>query len=328
MTTPIPIYILTGYLGTGKTTLLKPLLQHIVAQGRKVAVLMNELGSVSVDTLSLQGSGVPVVDMLDGCVCCTLQGSLEDTLKAMIAENQPDVVFLETTGVAAPIDLIATLSKPELESLVQLAGVFTLVSARRFPMDVTPSANLDANEQTMIEQVQHADVLLLTKSDLVSAEKHEALEAVLRQLNADAPIFRVVQGNIDPDQLFAAKKREGKAMITSKPKKLSRGRFGRGLVSTRPKTTSFGDLTTLYHEFSGMIDSNRLHQLLETLPPTVVRAKGFYIDATTHSTHEFQYESGALQVVAADQLLLEKMFAIFIGTNLDQVEQRLRELEA
>lgn len=327
MTTPTPIYILTGYLGTGKTTLLKPLLQHFVAQGRKVAVLMNEFGSVSVDTLSLQGSGVPVVDMLDGCVCCTLQGSLEDTLKELITDNQPDVVFLETTGVASPVDLIATLLKPELASTVQLAGVFTLVSARRFPMDVTPSADLDANEKTMIEQVQHADVLMLTKSDMVSAEKNAALEAVLRHLNADAPIFRVVQGNIAPETLFAAKKQEGKAKIPAKPKKLSRDRLGRGMISTRQKATSFGDLTTLYHEFAGTIDSDRLHQLLQTLPPTVVRAKGFYIDSRTHSTHEFQYEPDAPQIMLADKLLLEKKFAIFIGTDLDEVEQRLRELE-
>jgi G3E family GTPase len=327
MTTPIPIYILTGYLGTGKTTLLKPLLQHFTAQGRKAAVLMNEIGSVSVDTLTLQGSGVPVLDLLDGCVCCTLQGSLGETLIQLIDANQPDVVFLETTGVASPVDLIASLQEPALQSYVELAGVFTLVSSRRFPLDVSPSADLEPNERTMIDQVQYADALLLTKTDMVSAEKSDQIEAILRSLNDHAPIFRIVKGNIPPEILFKTKKIAGKGKPSGRPKILSRGRIDKGIVKKQKKTTSFGNITTLYHEFSGPVDASRFKQLLRTLPEAVVRAKGFFIDAKKGETYEFQYESGALVITLVEGFVLEQMFAIFIGEQLDELEDMLRKLE-
>ncbi|TCP54633.1 G3E family GTPase [Tumebacillus sp. BK434] len=314
-TTSIPVYILTGYLGAGKTTLLKTLLRHIKAEGRTPAVLMNEFGSESVDTLLLQNSAVPVMDLLEGCVCCTLRGSLSITLQQMVVQYKPNVIFLETTGVASPVDLVEALVEPELADLMHLAGIYTLVSAKRFPLDLSPDS-LDANERTMIQQVQYADAILVSKTDLVKPEHWEALQKVLQELNGDAPLLQVYKGEVDAVELLGVRTTP-KEKPSAKPKGISRRTVGQVKATTRERT-SFGNLQTFTYEFEGAVDKEKFFDFLRALPDNVLRAKGFYKDAEHGMLHEFHYEPGAPMSAIVDVDGNGRAFAVFIGKDLDE----------
>ncbi len=324
MLTTIPVYILTGYLGAGKTTLLKTLLRQIKEEGRTPAVLMNEFGSESVDTLLLQNSAVPVLDLLEGCVCCTLRGSLSSTLLQMVEQYKPDVIFLETTGVASPVDLIEAFLEPELEERVKLAGIYTLVSAKRFPLDLSPHA-LDANERTMVQQVQYADALLVSKTDLVSDERMESLQKVLAELNSNASLYRVLKGNVDVSALLATPTAL-KQQRVQKPKSFTRRQAGQVKPELRERT-SFGNLQTMTYELEAPVDKEKFMNFLRSLPPTILRAKGFFKDAEHGMLYEFHYEPGAPMAAIVDVDGNGRAFAVFIGERLD-VEGLRRELES
>ncbi|ASS74807.1 hypothetical protein CIG75_07325 [Tumebacillus algifaecis] len=323
---PIPVYILTGYLGAGKTTLLKTLLRHVKAQGRTPAVLMNEFGSESVDTLLLQNTAVPVMDLLEGCVCCTLRGSLSVTLVQMVEQYKPDVIFLETTGVASPVDLVEALVEPELADKMQLAGIYTLVSAKRFPLDLSPET-LDANERTMVQQVQYADMILVSKTDLVKPERWEALQNVLQELNRNAPLHRVIKGEVDASTLFAVRTTP-KAKPVRQPKGFTRRNVGQVKPTLRERT-SFGNLQTMTYEFQGAVDKEKFFDFLRSLPETILRAKGFYKDAEYGMLHEFHYEPGAPMSAIVDVDGNGRAFAVFIGHDLDKADlpQRIQACE-
>ncbi|MGB8955879.1 MAG: GTP-binding protein [Tumebacillaceae bacterium] len=334
MTTPVPVYLLTGYLGAGKTTLLKTLLRHVKAQGLQPAVLMNEFGSESVDTLLLQGTNVPVVDMLEGCVCCTLKGTLPATLRQIIEGYAPDLLFLETTGVASPKELLKELQAPELDGLLTVAGVFTSVSAKRFPMDLTDEANMAINERTMLEQARHADALLLSKTDLVTEEKREALAALLRELNPQATLFTVTKGVVDPTALLASghHKRETAARVTrdqreqeahsKKAPTFARSKFGKVKPATQDARTSFGNLRTFTREFTAPVDAEKLVSFLQNLSADIVRVKGFYIDSTDGQLYEFHHVPPAPVEIAVQVVDHGKRFAVIIGENMDEEQLR------
>ncbi|MFC4769104.1 CobW family GTP-binding protein [Effusibacillus consociatus] len=326
MTKPIPVYILTGYLGAGKTTLLKPLLGYLKAAGRRPAVLMNEFGSVSVDTLLLQESEVPVVDLPNGCICCTLQGSLKDSLLRLIDGYGPDTVFLETTGVASPVDIVERLLEPELQDRIRLAGVFTMVSAAWFPFTTSSSSEMTVNERTMLEQVQQADVLLMSKTDLVSLENIDHLERVLRELNPKAPIFQVLNGNMDPSKLFEIETHQQKVRVEAKPKSFTRRKVGKVTSTVKQKPTSFGNLETLYYEFEAPVNPDKMYELLYHLPANVLRAKGFYIDAENGLLTEFHHVPST-PVSRAFVVGDFKPFAVMIYEGLDEKELK-RKLKA
>ncbi|KAF0826133.1 Metal chaperone, involved in Zn homeostasis [Cytobacillus firmus] len=107
------IYILSGFLGSGKTTLLKQLLQDEKKQGRKVAVMMNELGKVSIDSDAVD-EDVPLKELLDGCICCTISDKLEAQLQELLMVEKPEAIYIETTGAAHPIEVLDSILSPSL----------------------------------------------------------------------------------------------------------------------------------------------------------------------------------------------------------------------
>jgi Putative GTPases (G3E family) len=126
------VYILTGYLGSGKTTLLQKLLAYLRKQDGQVVVLMNEMGEEDIDGEQLQGYGFPVKKLLDGCICCSIQGELTEGLQEILSTINPDHILIETTGVADPVDVVDALTHPELYDRMELKGIVSVVDASRF----------------------------------------------------------------------------------------------------------------------------------------------------------------------------------------------------
>ncbi|MGZ4107324.1 MAG: CobW family GTP-binding protein [Tumebacillaceae bacterium] len=332
MSARVPIYILTGFLGAGKTTLLQTLLRHEKAAGRRPAVLMNEFGKASVDTLLLEHTAVPVVDLIEGCVCCTVKGSLTEAMVQLLDTYQPDVVFLEATGVAIPLEIVDALLDQPLHSVVKIAGVFALVDTTQFPVHLPPLHEQTAMQQTMVEQVRHADALLLSKTDIARPDRRFAVESFLRGINRQAHLMKVVKGAVDANALLSVRTRH-EVKRAGKPRLLAPRQVGRVVPKLRAveRKTSFGQLQTLHYEFQAPVDADRFYEFLYRLPNTVLRGKGFYRDAESGLVHEFHFVphtpmsaplEGSLEGKAP-----AKMFAILIGEQLDEVALR-RQLKA
>ena len=196
----IPVTILTGFLGSGKTTLLNRILRD--AHGRRIAVIENELGEVGIDgALLLDSGGDEIVEMANGCICCTVRGDLTRILGELAGKRSRgelgfDRVVIETTGVADPGPVAQTFFvEPDVVERYRLDGIVTLVDA------VHGARTLDAHCEAR-RQVGFADRLLITKTDLASAADVDDLAARLARMNARAPVKAAPHGAADVCDVF------------------------------------------------------------------------------------------------------------------------------
>jgi G3E family GTPase len=129
----IPVHLISGFLGSGKTTLLQRLLDRCLAQGLKPAIMMNEYGEVNIDGALLRGQGYSVREMTNGCICCTIGGTLGLALQE-VASLKPDVIFIEATGLADPVELIDQATKEDVLPLVRLASLVAVLDPLNFSL--------------------------------------------------------------------------------------------------------------------------------------------------------------------------------------------------
>jgi|TARA_B110000971_G_scaffold221701_1_gene270007 G3E family GTPase len=190
----IPVTVITGFLGSGKTTLVNRILteQH----GRKVAVIVNEFGEVSIDgQLIIQEDQEDLVEFNNGCLCCTVRGDLIETLARLQERSELDAILIETTGLADPAPVASTFfladeltSKTRLDSFIALADAVNLAQ------------NLAQSEEAQ-EQIAFADIILINKTDLVSADELKNVEILIRLSNKFAKIYFTENSEIDLDKV-------------------------------------------------------------------------------------------------------------------------------
>ena len=195
----IPVTVLTGYLGAGKTTLLNRILTE--DHGKRYAVIVNEFGEIGIDNDLVVGADEDVFEMNNGCVCCTVRGDLIRVVNGLMKRQRPgkpafDAIIVETTGLADPGPVAQTFFvDDEVKAKTVLDSVTALVDAKHV------MARLDDSKEAR-EQVAFADRIILNKTDLVSEDELDAVEARLRALNPLAPITRAQRANVPLDQVL------------------------------------------------------------------------------------------------------------------------------
>lgn len=202
----MPVLVLSGFLGSGKTTVVRRLLADARRQGLRIALISNELGELGIDRALLGAGGQAYVELEGGCVCCELSDDLVDTLARLQREVDPDRFVIETSGVALPYDTQLNFWREPVRDFIGDDIAVVVVNAEQ----LFEGRDL---EGTFEDQVQSADLLVLNKLDLVPEAEWPALERRLRELEPEAPCVRAVRGDVDPALLFppdlGARNRQG-----------------------------------------------------------------------------------------------------------------------
>ena len=284
------LIILSGFLGSGKTTLLCHIINNT---NQKIAVLMNEFGKIGIDTETIQKENIAVKELLEGCVCCSLQGEFEAAVTEIITLYHPEMIIVETTGIAEADNLVLGIDESIKE--VILEAVITVVDADALVRFPAMSGNLRI-------QIESADILILNKIDLVKASQVKELMLALQKVNSRAPIIITSYAQVDLDVLFSTEVGIHRGQHT---------------ISKHNFHHSFETFTLDSPDFS----KRKLISCLQKLPASVYRLKGhvksgakFYLLNYVGGRFSFEEEKGTLKLVFignkinVDKVKIKKLF--------------------
>jgi len=289
----IPVHLISGFLGSGKTTFLQRLLDHCIATGLKPAVMMNEYGEVNIDGELLRGQGYSVREMTNGCICCTIGSTLGLALQE-VAALKPDVMFIEATGLADPIELIDQITKEDALPLVRLTSLVAV-------LDPVNLARLVEQVHSGIrQQTELADFVLINKKDLADTATLAALTTQIRAINPRAEIVITQWGEMAYDHLL------GKEGEVARPVEHT---------GQPPVHDHFHTVTVLCETPLGR---ERFLHLMHSLPATVWRAKGFVRFTDSDEQWMMQYVAGDLAMEWVDLLPEPPEHVVFIGHEFDR----------
>ncbi|WP_243712872.1 CobW family GTP-binding protein [Macrococcus carouselicus] len=285
--TKIKLYIISGFLGSGKTTLLREMLSKW--QDKKVAILMNELGEFNVDSTIL-GEDTPMNELLNGCICCDLKSDVEVQLHDLKHRYQPDIIIIEATGVAHPVEIYDACLAPSLTSFIQIQSIITLVDGPRFLARSRYSAT---TVQLMEEQVRYAHTIIFNKTDLMHSEEVMNVQQQIEALNPAGEIIATTHSQVT-DDIFD---REG-------AKRSAHLHMHHGIQS-------------MVYSFTSPVDSRQFVSWLRQLPESVLRIKGYIkFKENPEQVVLFQYSYGIPQYEPEDMKLPLKL--VIIGEQLDK----------
>jgi G3E family GTPase len=311
MTDRVPVMVLTGYLGAGKTTLLNRIL---CGDGsRRYAVIVNEFGEIGIDNDLIVSAEEEIVEMSNGCICCTVRGDLVRTLHQLLSRRGAfDCIVIETTGIANPGPVIQTFFIDHvLQAGTILDSVTTVVDARHIGLRL-------ADSPAAAEQIAFADQIVLNKTELVTGEELRAIEARLKKLNPFAPIHHARRADVDLDKLLGRRSFDMQRILSLEPEFNNEG--DHGLDASHDSCITSVSLTS-HTPLDGGKLSGWLNNLVAGSGRDILRAKGILDLRDEERRLVFQSVHMLLEADFQRQWRpQEPRFSklVFIGRNLDK----------
>jgi len=294
------LIVVTGFLGSGKTTFIQNFIEYHVQHNRFVAIIQNEIGEAGLDG-TLLDHDYAVVEIDEGCVCCTLIGSLKRGIHQILSQFQPDYIIVETTGVANPFNILEELS--EVEDIVKFDSVTTVVDG----------VNVEESVQkydVACRQIEAADLIILNKNDLLTEERRGAIMRKMRAINRNAPIIPVAHGHINPAVLYGINPQD------FQERKLlpDEGASSRDRYSSH----EHDGLQSVTIPLSGPAEKDLFLETIVSLPATLFRIKGIIEFRDSTVPYLFQYVNGRFECSEIHNPGMQRRFLTLIGQDIHE----------
>jgi G3E family GTPase len=314
----IPVYIISGFLGSGKTTLLIHILEYCKSKNIKPAIVLNELGSVNVETHLFENENV--FELLNGCICCTIQDDLRTTLTTLLdshIKNPIDVVFIEGTGVANPLEIVEAIASPSLVHSFNVQSIISVIDASTYLEDQSIFTSKTVRD-LLKSQITGATVVVLNKVDLINEKQLKKVQDKLsKALDADTSVINTSYGRVNVEELL---QKRAKMTVFSHHRDHEhdhhRHHHSCNLGHTHHHEHHKGIKTITIQDIPP-VSRKQLKKWLTSLPEGIIRGKGYVLLKDEQGMYPFQYSSKQVHISHFPRNQSIEPCIVLIGRDVD-----------